>query len=82
MAKRYYINNSNKWLKKGYVKGIILASGKRIPRNGSVILAKCETLDILEERLREDLFQALKLVTADIIPFEPRMKTELLNNVF
>ncbi|TDP24869.1 uncharacterized protein YciI [Enterobacter sp. AG326] len=70
------------WLKKGYAEGIFLASGRRIPRNGGVILAKCESLTSLEERLREDPFQALKLATVEIIPFEPSMKTELLENVF
>ncbi|MEP8537460.1 YciI family protein [Enterobacter asburiae] len=70
------------WLKKGYAEGIFLASGRRIPRNGGVILAKCESLDSLEEHLREDPFQTLKLATVEIIPFEPSMKTELLENVF
>ncbi|HFK7268415.1 TPA: YciI family protein [Enterobacter asburiae] len=70
------------WLKKGYAEGIFLASGRRIPRNGGVILAKCESLTSLEERLREDPFQTLKLATVEIIPFEPSMKTELLENVF
>lgn len=70
------------WLKKGYAEGIFLASGRRIPRNGGVILAKCESLTSLEECLREDPFQTLKLATVEIIPFEPSMKTELLENVF
>ncbi|MCK6711234.1 YciI family protein [Enterobacter cloacae] len=70
------------WLKKGYAEGIFLASGRRVPRNGGVILAKCESLASLEERLREDPFQRLKLATADIIPFEPSMKTERLAKVF
>ena len=70
------------WLKKGYAEGIFSASGRRVPRNGCVILAKCESLASLEERLRKDPFQRLKLATADIIPFEPSMKTERLANVF
>ena len=69
------------WLKKGYAEGIFLASGRRIPRTGGVILAKCESLASFEELLREDPFQALKLETAEIIPFEPSMKAELLDNV-
>jgi len=40
------------------------------------------SLASFEERLRKDPFQALKLATAEIIPFEPGMKTELLDNVF
>lgn len=70
------------WLKKGYEEGIFLASGRRIPRNGGVILAKCESLASLEESLRQDPFQVLKLATSESIPFEPSMKTELLDSVF
>lgn len=70
------------WLKKGDAEGIFLTSGRRIPRNGGVILAKCESLSSLEERLREDPFQRLKLATVEVIPFEPSMKTDLLDNVF
>ncbi|WP_375603291.1 YciI family protein [Enterobacter hormaechei] len=73
---------SGKWLKKGYAEGIFLASGRRSPRNGGVILAKCESLASLEECLRKEPFQTLKLSTAEIIPFERSMKTELLENVF
>ncbi len=29
------------WLKKGYADGLFLASGRRLPRTGGVILAKC-----------------------------------------
>jgi hypothetical protein len=39
------------------------------------------SLASLEELLREDPFQTLKLATVEIIPFEPSMKTEL-ENVF
>ena len=76
------IHTHVEWLKKGYSEGIFLASGRRTPRNGGVILAKSESLAFLEERLREDPFQRLKLATVEIIPFEPSMKTELLENVF
>ena len=70
------------WLKKGYAEGIFLTSGRRIPRNGGVILAKCESLASLEELLREDPFHRLKPATVEFIPFVPSMKTELLDNVF
>ncbi|HFT7227377.1 MULTISPECIES: YciI family protein [Enterobacter] len=70
------------WLKKGDAEGIFLTSGRRIPRNGGTILAQCESLASLEERLREDPFQTFKLATAEIIPLNPRVKKESLGNVF
>lgn len=69
------------WLKKGYSDGVFLASGKRIPRNGGVILAKCDSIESLEERLSQDPFQKLNIATAEIIPFEASMKAQLLQNI-
>ncbi|WP_225088193.1 YciI family protein [Pectobacterium colocasium] len=61
--------------------GVFLASGRRIPRNGGVILAKCDSVESLEERLSQDPFQKLNIATADIIPFEASMKAQLLQNI-
>ncbi|AIR62031.1 YciI family protein [Cedecea neteri] len=70
------------WLKKGYAEGVFLASGRRIPRNGGVILAKCDSIESLEARLSQDPFQKLNIAKAEILPFEATMKTQLLDAVF
>lgn len=70
------------WLKQGYADGVFLASGRRIPRNGGVILAKSDSLESLEERLSQDPFQKLKIAKAEIIPFDASMKAPLLENIF
>ncbi len=70
------------WLKKGYSDGVFLASGRRIPRNGGVILAKCDNLESLEDRLNEDPFQKLNIAKTEIFPFEANMKVQLLENIF
>ena len=36
---------------KGYADGLFLASGRRIPRTGGVILAKCDSRETLQARL-------------------------------
>lgn len=41
------------WLKKGYADGLFLASGRRIPRTGGVILAKCDSRETLQARLSQ-----------------------------
>lgn len=64
------------WLDKGYADGVFLASGRRIPRTGGVIIAKAENLERLQDRLREDPFQRLGLSKADILPFEPSRYVE------
>lgn len=69
------------WLKKGYADGIFLASGRKLPRTGGVILAQCESINVLEERLRQDPFQKLGLASVEIIPFEASMKAAFLQNL-
>lgn len=70
------------WLKKGYSDGVFLASGRRIPRNGGVILATCDDIESLETRLSQDPFQKLNIAKAEIIPFEATMKAQLLESIF
>ena len=70
------------WLKKGYAEGVFLASGRRIPRNGGVILAKCDNIESLEKRLSQDPFQKLGIAKTEIIPFEATMKASLLDDIF
>lgn len=70
------------WLKQGYSDGVFLASGRRIPRNGGVILAKCENIESLKARLSQDPFQKLNIAKAEIIPFEATMKAQLLDTIF
>lgn len=66
------------WLKRGYADGVFLASGRRIPRTGGVILARGESREAIEARLREDPFQRLGLAQVEIIPFEPSMTADAL----
>ncbi|WP_330982985.1 MULTISPECIES: YciI family protein [Enterobacterales] len=70
------------WLKKGYSDGVFLASGRRIPRNGGVILAKCDDIESLKARLSQDPFQTLGIAKTEIIPFEATMKAHLLDTMF
>ena len=69
------------WLKQGYTDGVFLASGRRIPRNGGVILAKSDSLEALKIRLSHDPFQKMKIAKAEIIPFEATMKAQLLESI-
>lgn len=61
------------WLKRGYADGVFIASGRRIPRTGGVILAKSDNLEQLQARLSQDPFQQYGLASADVIPFDASM---------
>ncbi|MDH7793545.1 YciI family protein [Ochrobactrum sp. AN78] len=69
------------WLNKGYAEGVFLASGRRIPRTGGIIIAKAESLESLQEIMREDPFQRLGLSKTDILPFEPGKYVEAFKAV-
>ncbi|HDS8638489.1 TPA: hypothetical protein QH746_004506 [Klebsiella variicola] len=69
------------WLKKGYADDLFLASGRRLPRTGGVILAKCASQEMLESRLSQDPFQQLGLARTEIIPFEASMASPVLQSL-
>ncbi|PHM30362.1 YciI family protein [Xenorhabdus innexi] len=69
------------WLKSGYSDGVFLASGRKIPRDGGIIIAKCDSIEDLKERISQDPFQKLNIAKVEIIPFEASMKAELLKNI-
>lgn len=70
------------WLKKGYSDGVCLASGRRVPRNGGVIIAKYDCAESLEELPRQDRFQNINIAKSEIIPFGVDMKSEFLENMY
>ncbi|HBM3128466.1 TPA: hypothetical protein LVL98_002188 [Klebsiella michiganensis] len=61
------------WLKQGYADGIFLASGRKIPRSGGVILAKGDDMDGLQNWLSQDPFQQSGVAKVEIVPFEASM---------
>jgi uncharacterized protein YciI len=61
------------WLKEGYATGVFLASGRKIPRDGGVILARTATRQALEQWLDLDPFSQNGVARYDIIEFTPTM---------
>ena len=58
-----------KFLKKYYEAGNFLVSGRKIPRDGGVIIAVGQDRDEIETIVREDPFVVKKLATYRIIEF-------------
>lgn len=61
------------FLKKEYELGNFLASGRKVPRTGGVILAKTTTLEELSSILDQDPFHKEGLARYDIQEFIPTM---------
>ncbi|WP_027713056.1 YciI family protein [Dickeya chrysanthemi] len=59
------------WLKRGYEQGMFVASGRKNPRTGGVILAKSVVREELEAFLAQDPFQAV--ANYEVINFQPSM---------
>lgn len=64
------------WLQRGYDQGVFLASGRRVPRTGGIILASAASVEEVEAWMRQDPFQSRGLATAEIYPFEANMTSD------
>ena len=65
-----------RFLKKRYASGHFLVSGRKIPRDGGVILAAGESREELEAIMREDPFCARGLANVRIIQFRASQRAD------
>ena len=66
-------------LKKYYSSGNFLVSGRKIPRDGGVILAVAENREHVEAIMREDPFVARGLADFRVIEFRPSQRADDLD---
>lgn len=59
------------WLEQNYADGVFLASGRKTPRTGGVILASGLDRADLESRLATDPFNLQGIAEYSVIEFEP-----------
>ncbi len=59
------------YLDRQYSEGVFLASGRKVPRTGGVILANVESRDKLDRILAEDPFKQHAVANYDVIEFIP-----------
>ena len=58
-----------KFLNDYYASGVFLASGRKVPRTGGVILAKAESREEIERIVAEDPFAVHGVASYEIIEF-------------
>ena len=61
------------YLEAQYAAGNFIASGRKVPRTGGVILSNLKDRDALQSTLELDPFHQLQLADYDIIEFVPSM---------
>ena len=69
------------YLKTQYEKGNFIASGRKIPRTGGIILSKLDNMEKLEEVLNQDPFKINNLAKYDIQEFIPSMTSDEFFNL-
>ena len=65
-----------RFLKKHYAAGTFLVSGRKVPRDGGIILAVGDSREAIEAIMREDPFCARGLADARIIEFRASQRAE------
>lgn len=65
-----------KYLKKHYTSGHFLVSGRKIPRDGGVILATAGSREEIEAIAREDPFVSRGLSDVRVIQFRPSQRAD------
>ncbi|MBN1467843.1 MAG: YciI family protein [Fusobacteriaceae bacterium] len=66
-----YLEPHVKYLKNQYASNNFIASGRKNPRTGGIIISKLEDIKILEKILGEDPFKINKIADYEIIEFIP-----------
>ena len=59
------------WVVKHYASGRFLASGRRVPPLGGVIIARAESLEEFQAVLEQDPYQRLGLAQYEVYEFTP-----------
>ncbi|MEF2230615.1 MAG: YciI family protein [Pseudodesulfovibrio sp.] len=69
------------YLKEHYAKGVFLASGRKVPRTGGIILARAESERALRDVLALDPFQRNGVAQYAVTEFAPTMTAEGLEGL-
>jgi uncharacterized protein YciI len=67
------------WLQTYFNKGYFLASGRKNPPNGGIIIVHGLSRHQLDELLKEDPFAIQNIATYEVIEFTPKMAAPVLS---
>lgn len=67
------------FLKRNYASGAFIASGRKVPRTGGIIIAVTENRSKLDAILRQDPFQQMGLAQYAVTEFIPSMLAHQLD---
>jgi len=64
------------YLNEQYARGVFVASGRKVPRSGGVILVQCDSLEDLKQIIDDDPFKKHGVADYGITEFVPSMVAE------
>lgn len=70
------------FLDRGYAEGLFLASGRKVPRTGGVILARAASRDALDAFLEEDPFKRHAIAAVTVTEMAAGRWAPELNGLF
>ena len=70
-----------RFLKKYYASGHFLISGRKIPRDGGIIIAAAESRDEIDAIIREDPFHKHGLAEFRVIEFRASQRADVLREL-
>jgi uncharacterized protein YciI len=76
-----FTDSHREYMAKQYETGNMLFGGRKVPREGGIIVSKHNTLDDLMQVMENDPFIINKVATFDILEFEPVMRAEQLKGL-
>ncbi|GAA3936169.1 YciI family protein [Litoribacillus peritrichatus] len=71
-----HIDAHVQYLEKYYAEKVFIASGRKVPRTGGVILANAPSLEALNVVLKEDPFYIAELADYEVTEFIPSMAAD------
>ncbi|MBF8983829.1 GTP cyclohydrolase [Lutibacter sp. B2] len=74
-----YLEKHVEYIKEQYSKGLFIASGRKVPRTGGVILSNVKDKEELMDVLKEDPFYKNEVAKYEVIEFVPSMTSKELN---
>ncbi|MGD8428523.1 MAG: YciI family protein [Balneolaceae bacterium] len=77
----HHLEDHINYLKGEYSKGNFLASGRKVPRTGGIILANVDSNETLEKIIGRDPFKKAGLAEYDVTEFIPSMVAEGLEKL-
>ncbi|WP_319471055.1 YciI family protein [uncultured Pseudodesulfovibrio sp.] len=76
-----YLDEHIAFLKQQYAEGVFLASGRKVPRTGGVILARSESEEKLNAVLEQDPFKRNGVAEYSVAEFVPSMTADGLEGL-